>query len=74
MNPFLEASVFIETIQKRQGLKISCIEEIAWHMGYIDAEQLKRLAQPYLKNEYGQYLMQIIDDKFTAESQRAKRF
>ena len=74
MNPFLEASVFIETIQKRQGLKISCIEEIAWHMGYIDAEKLKRLAQPYLKNEYGQYLMQIIDDKFTAESQRAKRF
>jgi glucose-1-phosphate thymidylyltransferase len=71
---FLEASVFIETIQKRQGLKISCIEEIAWHMGYIDAVQLKRLAQPYLKNEYGQYLMQIIDEKFIAESQRAKRF
>ncbi len=59
---FLEASVFIETIQKRQGLKIACIEEIAWHMGYIGAEQVKRLAEPYLKNEYGQYLMQIINE------------
>ena len=59
---FLEASVFIETIQKRQGLKISCIEEIAWRMGYIDAEQLNKLAAPYLKNEYGQYLMQIMSE------------
>ena len=46
---FLEASVFIETIQKRQGLKISCIEEIAWRLGYIDAKQVRRLAEPYLK-------------------------
>ena len=60
---FLEAAVFIETIQKRQGLKISCIEEIAWRLGYIDAGQLKRLAEPYLKNEYGQYLMDIINER-----------
>jgi glucose-1-phosphate thymidylyltransferase len=59
----LEAALFIQTIQKRQGLKIACIEEIAWHMGYIDAGQLKKLAEPYMKNEYGQYLMQIIREK-----------
>jgi glucose-1-phosphate thymidylyltransferase len=56
---FLEANLFIETIQKRQGLKIACIEEIAWRMGYIETAQLHELAQPYLKNEYGQYLMEI---------------
>jgi glucose-1-phosphate thymidylyltransferase len=56
---FLEASLFIETIQKRQGLKIACIEEIAWRMGYIDTMQLRRLAEPYLKNEYGRYLTEI---------------
>jgi glucose-1-phosphate thymidylyltransferase len=56
---FLEASLFIETIQKRQGLKIACIEEIAWRMGYIDAKQLRQLAEPYLKNEYGRYLVEI---------------
>jgi glucose-1-phosphate thymidylyltransferase len=58
---FLEANIFIETIQKRQGLKVACIEEIAWRMGYIDAAQVRRLAQPYIKNEYGQYLMEIAD-------------
>ena len=57
---FIEAALFIQTIQKRQGLKIACVEEIAWHMGYIDSARLKQLAEPYLKNEYGQYLMQII--------------
>lgn len=56
---FMEAGLFIETIQKRQGLKIACIEEIAWRMGYIDTEQLHRLAEPYIKNEYGRYLMEI---------------
>lgn len=60
---FLEASLFIETIQKRQGLKIACIEEIAWRMGYIDAKQLKKLAEPYLKNEYGRYLMDIAHER-----------
>jgi len=55
----LDASRFIETIEKRQGLKISCIEEISYRMGYIDAEQLLKLAEPMNKNEYGQYLMRI---------------
>ena len=59
---FLEAATFIETIQKRQGLKIGCVEEIAWRMGYIDPEQVRKLAEPYQKNEYGQYLLQIIQE------------
>ena len=58
----LEASAFIETIEKRQGLKVACIEEIAYYMGYIDAEQVRRLAEPLNKNEYGQYLLQIADE------------
>jgi glucose-1-phosphate thymidylyltransferase len=66
---FLEASLFIETIQKRQGLKIACVEEIAWRMGYIDKTQLRRLAEPYLKNEYGQYLIKIAGEKLESESQ-----
>ena len=60
---FLEASLFIETIQKRQGLKIACIEEIAWRMGYIDTKQLRRLAEPYVKNEYGRYLVEIAGER-----------
>ena len=59
----LEASTFIETIEKRQGLKIACIEEIAYHMGHIDAEQVYRLAKPLKKNGYGQYLMKMISEK-----------
>jgi glucose-1-phosphate thymidylyltransferase len=55
--------LFIETIQKRQGLKIACIEEIAWRMGYIDTKQLRRLAEPYLKNEYGRYLVEIAGEE-----------
>lgn len=55
----LEACAFIETIEKRQGLKVACIEEIAYHMGYIDSDQLRRLAEPLKKNEYGQYLLEI---------------
>jgi glucose-1-phosphate thymidylyltransferase len=53
----LEASNFIETIENRQGLKVSCIEEIAFEMGYIAKEQLIELAQPLIKNQYGQYLL-----------------
>ena len=60
---FLEANMFIETIQKRQGLKISCIEEIAYRMGYIDADQVRKLAEPYLKNEYGQYLIEMLGEQ-----------
>jgi len=55
----LDASKYIETLEKRQGLKISCVEEIAYRMGYIDAEQLMRLAEPMKKNEYGKYLISI---------------
>jgi len=59
----LEACSFIETIEKRQGLKVACIEEIAYHMGYIDAEQVRRLAEPLNKNEYGEYLLEIVDEQ-----------
>jgi len=58
----LEASQFIATIEKRQGLKVACPEEIAFRMGYIDAEQLQQLAQPMKKNSYGQYLLQLINE------------
>ena len=56
----IDASVFIATIEKRQGLKVSCPEEIAWRMGWIDDAGLERLAQPLAKNGYGQYLLSIL--------------
>ena len=56
----LQAATFVETIQDRQGLKIACIEEIAYRMGHIDAEQVLRLAQPLMKNDYGRYLEQMV--------------
>lgn len=56
-----EASTFVEVIEKRQGLKIACLEEIAYKRGWINKEQLTELAKPMLKNQYGQYLLQIID-------------
>nr|WP_315260328.1 glucose-1-phosphate thymidylyltransferase RfbA [uncultured Duganella sp.] len=59
----LEAGQFIATIEKRQGLKVACPEEIAYRKGYIDAEQLRKLAEPLKKNNYGQYLLQILQDK-----------
>ncbi len=55
----LQASSFVHTVQTRQGLKISCIEEIAYRMGYIDAEQLLKLAEPLAKNDYGKYLQRL---------------
>jgi glucose-1-phosphate thymidylyltransferase len=58
----LEAAHFIETIERRQGLKIACPEEIAYRMGYIDAAALERLAQPMKKNAYGQYLLDVLRD------------
>lgn len=58
----LEASLFIQTIEKRQGLKVSCPEEIAFRMGYIGRRELEALAAPMLKNGYGQYLMGLLDD------------
>ncbi|TRX50965.1 glucose-1-phosphate thymidylyltransferase RfbA [Fulvivirga sp. M361] len=59
----LQASNFVESIEERQGLKIACIEEIAFRMGYINQEQLRDLAQPLIKNQYGQYLLKIADSK-----------
>lgn len=59
----LEASMFIQTIEHRQGLKIACPEEIAFHNGYIDAAQLEKLAQPLVKSGYGEYLMQVLKEK-----------
>jgi glucose-1-phosphate thymidylyltransferase len=59
----LEASNFIHTIEKRQGLKIACLEEIAFDKKYISSEQLRELATPLSKNEYGEYLMKIVDKK-----------
>jgi len=61
----LQAANFIEAIESRQGLKIACIEEIAYRMGYIDSNQLEKLAHPLLKNGYGQYLMDVL--KFERE-------
>ena len=58
----LEASTFIETIERRQGLKVACIEEIAYEKGYITKEQLKELAQPLAKNQYGQYLLRRAEE------------
>jgi glucose-1-phosphate thymidylyltransferase len=59
----LEASQFISTLEKRQGLKVACIEEIAFRSGWINAEQLEKLAQPMLKNGYGQYLRKVLNDQ-----------
>ena len=59
----LDASQFIATIEKRQGLKVACPEEIAYRKGYIDAAQVRKLAEPLKKNGYGRYLLQILEDK-----------
>ena len=56
----LDASQFIATLERRQGLKVACVEEIAWRNGFINATQLENLAQPLLKNGYGQYLMRLL--------------
>lgn len=57
----LEAASFIETIENRQGLKVACPEEVAFRMGYIDRQQLEKLAQPYLKTGYGEYLLGLLE-------------
>jgi glucose-1-phosphate thymidylyltransferase len=59
----LEAAQFIETIERRQGLKVACPEEIAWRQGWIDGAQLERLAEPMRKNAYGQYLLEVLRDR-----------
>ncbi|NBO50819.1 MAG: glucose-1-phosphate thymidylyltransferase, partial [Chitinophagia bacterium] len=57
----MQASQFIQVIEQRQGIKVACIEEIAWRKGFISTEQLIRLAEPLLKSGYGKYLMDIIN-------------
>ena len=57
-----EASIFVEVIEKRQGLKIACLEGIAYHNGWITAAKLRELAQPMLRNQYGQYLLKLTDE------------
>jgi len=59
----LEAAQFVEVLEKRQGLKIACLEEIAWQKGYINDEQLLALAEPLKKNGYGQYLLRLLDKR-----------
>ena len=59
----LQASNFVQSIQERQGLKIACIEEIAYRAGYLDRQQLQRLAEPCAKNAYGQYLLSLLEDR-----------
>jgi len=59
----LQASTFVESIEERQGLKVACLEEIAFRKGYIDKAQLKALAMPLSKNQYGQYLLKLADEK-----------
>ena len=57
-----EASTFIEVIEKRQGLKVACLEAIAYHKGWINENKIRELAQPMLKNQYGQYLLKVVDE------------
>ena len=57
----MDAGAFVQAVEKRQGLKVGCVEEIAWRNGWIDAEQVRELAKPLAKTEYGQYLYEIVD-------------
>lgn len=59
----IQAAQFVQTVEERQGLKIGCVEEVAFRMGFIDADQLRELAKPLLKSGYGDYLNQIVDEK-----------
>jgi glucose-1-phosphate thymidylyltransferase len=62
-NSLLDAGVFVRIIEERQGLKVACVEEVAWRMGFIDASQLKELASPLQKSGYGEYLLRILSDE-----------
>jgi glucose-1-phosphate thymidylyltransferase len=62
-NSLLDAGVFVRIIEERQGLKVACVEEVAWRMGFIDAAQLKELASPLQKSGYGEYLLRILHDE-----------
>ena len=67
-----DASTFIETVEKRQGLKIACPEEVAYRMGYIDASQVRRLADPLRQSAYGQYLLSMLNDRVAGPWQRVQ--
>lgn len=62
----IQASTFIASIEQRQGLKVACLEEIAYRKGFIDGAQLRKLAEPLAKNQYGEYLLRLLDKRFTA--------
>jgi glucose-1-phosphate thymidylyltransferase len=62
-NSLLDAGVFVRIIEERQGLKVACVEEVAWRMGFIDAAQLRELASPLQKSGYGEYLLRILHDE-----------
>jgi glucose-1-phosphate thymidylyltransferase len=62
-NSLLDAGVFVRIIEERQGLKVACVEEVAWRMGFIDAARLKELASPLQKSGYGEYLLRILSDE-----------
>ena len=57
-----EASIFVEVIEKRQGLKVACLEGIAYRKGWITEERMREMAEPMSKNQYGQYLLKVIDE------------
>ncbi|MGI9449950.1 MAG: glucose-1-phosphate thymidylyltransferase RfbA, partial [Geminicoccaceae bacterium] len=59
----LQAGEFVRTIQQRQGFQVACLEEIAYRLGYIDDQALRHLADPLLKTEYGQYLLQVLEEQ-----------
>ena len=58
-----EASTFIEVIEKRQGLKVACLESIGYEQGWLSADDVRRVAQPMIKNQYGQYLVKLVDNE-----------
>jgi glucose-1-phosphate thymidylyltransferase len=66
----LQAAQFVQTIESRQGLKIGCPEEIAYRMGYITGDDLRRLAEPLRKSGYGDYLVRILDDGLAPSARR----
>ncbi|HYD30369.1 MAG TPA: hypothetical protein VEB64_05865, partial [Azospirillaceae bacterium] len=69
----LEAGTFVEVLQNRQGLKIACPEEIAWRMGYISASKLRELAEPLNTSGYGEYLLSLLDQRFSGWIPEFKR-
>jgi len=62
-NSLLDAGVFVRIIEERQGLKVACVEEIAWRSGFINADQLVKLAKPLEKSGYGEYLLRIVNEQ-----------